>query len=166
MTNTELQRAILQLKCITLDVDGVLTDGRITYAEGLELKSFYVQDGYGIKAVQNAGIEVAIVTGRESVATARRAQELNIQLLYQGIEDKTTVFAEICEVVKCQPEQVAHVGDDVPDLALFDLVGIGVAPADAHSTVRAQADIVTAMPGGRGAVREFCDLVVAALDGQ
>lgn len=158
---SETRAAIRRLKCIILDADGVLTEGKISYIEPhVEVQSFDAHDGHGIKAVLELGVEIAIVSGRISKVVEVRARELNINRIYQGIEDKATVLNELCSSVQCEPHHLAHVGDDVPDLPLFDLVGLSVAPANAHESVRARADLVTEKSGGLGAVREFCDLVI------
>ena len=159
--SVELRSVIRRLKCISLDSDGVLTEGKISYVEPhLELQSFSAHDGHGIKSAQELGLEIAIVSGRVSPVVAVRAEELNIKTVFQGVEDKASVLDELCSSVGCEPSQIAHIGDDVPDMRLFDLVGVSVAPANAHASVLAHVDLVTEKNGGQGAVREFCDLVL------
>jgi len=149
------------IKLLLLDVDGVMTDGRITYDNnGGELKSFDVKDGHGLKLLQRAGIEVGIITGRQSAVVARRAAELGIELVYQGVKDKLVPFHEILEKLRIAPEEVAYVGDDVVDLPVMRRVGFAVTVADAVEDVKPFADLVTTRDGGRGAVREVCDFLL------
>ena len=168
---------------LILDVDGVMTDGRLYYADSIanapqampsaspleqplpgtfEIKAFYAQDGAAIKMLQAAGIPVAIISGRSSGATARRARELGIAYAYQGAEDKTAALRKLCEASGIAAERMAHAGDDIPDLPLFDRVGMRLSVADAHPEVAARADYVTAAAGGAGAVREICHLILIA----
>lgn len=150
-----------RIKLLLLDVDGVMTDGRIIYGnDGGEVKAFDVKDGHGIKLLQRAGIAVGIITGRQSKLVARRAEELGIELLYQGVKDKRVPFREILDKLALQPEQIAYVGDDVVDLPILRQVGFAVTVADAVEDVKAYVDMVTERPGGRGAVREVCDFLL------
>jgi 3-deoxy-D-manno-octulosonate 8-phosphate phosphatase (KDO 8-P phosphatase) len=149
------------IKLLLLDVDGVMTDGRITYDnDGGELKSFDVKDGHGLKLLQRAGFQVGIITGRQSEVVARRAAELGIELVYQGAKDKLVPFNDILEKLRLSPEEVAYVGDDVVDLPVMRRVGFAVTVADAVEDVKPYADLVTTHEGGRGAVREVCDLLL------
>ncbi len=149
------------IKLLLLDVDGVMTDGRITYDnDGGELKSFDVKDGHGLKLLQRAGIKIGIITGRQSAVVARRAAELGIELVYQGVKDKLVPFNEILEKLRISPEEVAYVGDDVVDLPVMRRVGFAVTVADAVEDVKPFADLVTTRDGGRGAVREVCDFLL------
>ena len=148
---------------LILDVDGVLTDGRLFYGSaGIEMKAFNVHDGYGIKKIQLEGISIAIVSGRTSDAVERRAKELNIRFLFQNVAQKDEVLDELCQESGVQPRHMAHVGDDLPDLALFQIVGLGIAVADARVEVQKSADFVTKAKGGEGAVREGCELLLAS----
>ena len=148
---------------LILDVDGVLTDGRLFYGSaGIELKAFNVHDGYGIKKIQLEGISIAIVSGRTSDIVERRAKELNIRFLFQNVAQKDEVLDELCQESGVQPRHMAHVGDDLPDLALFQIVGLGIAVADARVEVQKSADFVTKAKGGEGAVREVCELILAS----
>ncbi len=150
-----------KIKLLLLDVDGVLTDGRIIYdSEGGETKSFDVKDGHGLKLLQRAGIRVGIITGRQSVIVARRAEELGIELVYQGVKDKSLPFNEILQKLALVPEEIAYVGDDVVDLPIMRKVGFAATVADAVDDVKPFADMVTRLPGGRGAVREICDFIL------
>jgi 3-deoxy-D-manno-octulosonate 8-phosphate phosphatase (KDO 8-P phosphatase) len=148
---------------LILDVDGVLTDGRLFYGSaGIEMKAFNVHDGYGIKKIQLEGISIAIVSGRTSDIVERRAKELNIRFLFQNVAQKDEVLDELCQESGVQPRHMAHVGDDLPDLALFQNVGLGIAVADARVEVQKSADFVTKAKGGEGAVREVCELILAS----
>lgn len=149
------------IKLLLLDVDGVMTDGRIIYDNnGGEIKAFDVKDGHGLKLLQRAGIRVGIITGRQSAIVDRRAAELGIDLVYQGVKEKKIPFAEILEKLDLKPEQVAYVGDDVVDLPVMRQVGFSATVADAMDDVKACADMVTRRSGGRGAVREICDYLL------
>lgn len=147
-----------KIKLLLLDVDGVLTDGRIIYdSNGVEYKAFDVKDGHGIKLVQRAGIRVGIITGRDSQVVALRAAELGIDLVYQGAKDKRIPFQDILEKLELTPEEVAYVGDDVIDIPVMRAVGFAATVADAMDEVKPVAHMVTKRCGGRGAVREVCD---------
>ncbi|MCZ8132130.1 MAG: HAD hydrolase family protein [Steroidobacteraceae bacterium] len=151
------------LRLLVLDVDGVLTDGRLWFGpDGEELKVFHVRDGFGIKAVQRAGLEVGVISGRRSAAVERRCAELGVRHLRQGCEDKVAALRELLALTGIAPEHAVAIGDDSPDLPVLAIVGLPVAVADAHPDVRAAARYVTQLPGGHGAVREVCDLLVEA----
>ena len=152
-----------EVELLILDVDGVLTDGRLHYSDGgVETKSFHAQDGAAVKMLQGAGVPVAIVSGRDSAAVARRARELGIAHVHQGAEDKALALEALRRATGVAPERMAHVGDDIPDLALFDRVGFRVSVPGAHPAVAAEADYVTATAPGAGAVREVCHLILVA----
>ncbi|HUO95464.1 MAG TPA: HAD hydrolase family protein [Steroidobacteraceae bacterium] len=151
------------IRLLVLDVDGVLTDGRLWFgADGEQLKAFHVRDGVGIKDVQAAGIEVAILSGRTSPAVARRAAELGIRHVRQGCADKAEAFRRLAQELGIAPQATACIVDDTPDLPLMALVALPVAVADAHAAVIGAAQHVTRAAGGAGAVREVCDLLLAA----
>ena len=152
---------LAMIKLLLLDVDGVLTDGRIIYDnDGGETKAFDVKDGHGLKLVQRAGIQVGIITGRESAVVARRAAELGIELVYQGAKNKILPFNEILKKLALTPEEVAYVGDDIVDLPVMRQVGFAATVADAMDDVKPFADMITKRSGGRGAVREICDFLL------
>jgi len=158
-----LERA-KSIKLLLLDVDGVLTDGSIIYTpDGQEIKAFSTRDGLGLRLVQKAGLQVGLITARTSEVVKRRAENLGISLVYQGAGKKLAVFERILTEQGLQPGQVAYVGDDWLDLPLLTRVGLSVAVADGAAEVREIAHYVTELPGGRGAVREVCDLLVEAL---
>ena len=147
---------------LVMDVDGVMTDGKVTYtSDGQELKSFNIKDGVGIKRVQASGIETAIITGRTSPMVERRALELGITHLIQGREDKLTALSVLLSEVNLTPNQVAYIGDDLPDLAPIEAVKLGACPADAANEVQSKANWVSTRAGGDGCVRELCDLLVS-----
>lgn len=149
------------IKLLLLDVDGIMTDGRITYSsDGTETKSFDVKDGHGLKMLQRAGIEVGIITGRESVVVERRAKELGINILYQAAKDKLIPFREILETRSITEDEIAYVGDDIVDLPILLRVGFSATVSDALPEVLSRVDYVTERAGGRGAVREICDLLL------
>ena len=150
-----------QIKLIFLDVDGILTDGRITLNEkGEETKSFDVKDGLGLKLLMLDGIEIVIVTGRSSPVVAHRAGELGIHEVFQGISDKRSVCRGLIEKRGLSKSQVGAVGDDLPDLAMFGESGLCMTVADAAKEVQEQADYIATRSGGRGAVREISEWIL------
>ena len=156
-------KAAQKVKLLLLDVDGVLTDGRLYYGNaGEELKAFDIQDGLGIKLLQNAGIKVGIITGRSSVLVERRAKELGIDHLIQGREDKLTALNELLEKITFDLEEIAFVGDDLPDLAIIRRVGLGITPANGNHLIASQALWQTKKSGGNGAVRDVAELILSA----
>jgi 3-deoxy-D-manno-octulosonate 8-phosphate phosphatase (KDO 8-P phosphatase) len=157
-----LERA-RDIRLLVLDVDGVLTDGRLYFsARGEELKCFHVRDGAGIVQLIRAGLQVAVITGRDSKAVERRMAELNVAWVRQGVIDKRVALGELLDILGLGPQAVAVVGDDTPDLPMFDMARLAVAVADAHPSARAKAHHVTQASGGLGAVREVCDLILDA----
>jgi len=157
-----MQRA-KRIRLLVLDVDGVLTDGRLYIsAHGEEVKAFHVRDGAGIVAAQKAGIVVAIITGRHSEAVVRRAEELGIRHVEQGVADKAVALETLRRHVGVAAEEVACIGDDTPDVPMLRRAALAVAVADAHPAAKAAAHWVTTTGGGCGAVREACDLLLSA----
>ena len=149
------------IKWLILDVDGVMTDGRLYYsADGEALKVFHVRDGHGIKSLLAAGIGVAIISGRRSAALDRRARDLGIRHIQQGIEDKGAALQALISELGITPAECACLVDDTPDLPMMAIVGWPVAVADAHPQVLSAARHVTQLPGGAGAVRELADLIL------
>lgn len=160
---SELKQRIQKVRLAVFDVDGVLTDGRLYFlADGSEFKSFNTLDGQGIKMLQRSGVDTAIITGRSSPVVELRAKNLGISHLYQGREDKLTALDELLSTLKLSYENVAYLGDDLPDLAVIRRVAFGAAVANAESFIKTHADYVTLAKGGEGAVREFCQLIMAA----
>jgi 3-deoxy-D-manno-octulosonate 8-phosphate phosphatase (KDO 8-P phosphatase) len=155
--------ALARIRLLVLDVDGVLTDGRLHYGpEGEQHKVFHVRDGSGIKALQAAGVTVAVISGRNSQAVARRCADLGITEVAQGIDDKAAAFEALRARLGVAAADCACIGDDTPDVPLMNRVGLAIAVADAHADARAVADRRTRLPGGQGAVREACDWLLAA----
>ena len=158
-----IENMAIRIKLLILDVDGVMTDGRIIITDrGEEIKCFNVKDGQGLKLLMNAGIEVAIITGRRSNVVEFRAKELGIRELFQGVKDKGTICNELIQRKKLKREEVCCMGDDISDLPVFKQAGITVAVADAVAEVRYAANFVTRNRGGNGAVREVCELILKA----
>ncbi|MBT8440943.1 MAG: HAD hydrolase family protein [Gammaproteobacteria bacterium] len=154
--------AAAKVRLLILDVDGVMTDGRLHYGpDGAEFKSFNVRDGLGMKQAQRAGIEVAIISGRGGEAVERRLQELGIRHVLLRQKDKRAALDRLLDQLGVGLDEVACVGDDTPDLAIMQPCALGITVADAHPEVLAVADWTTSLGGGRGAVREVCDLLVS-----
>ncbi len=152
------------IKLLLLDVDGVLTDGNLIYShEGKESKSFNTQDGFGLRILQDSGVEVGIITARSSEALERRSQDLKISHLYQGASNKLDAYKEIVKTTGLKPFEIAYMGDDWLDLVLLKRVGLAVAPANAVPEVREMVHYTTEQSGGHGAVREICDLILEAM---
>ena len=150
------------IRLLVMDVDGVMTDGKITYTDdGQELKSFNIKDGLGIKRAQAMGIETAIITGRSSPMVERRALELGIAHLVQGREDKLAALSDLLDQINLSLDQVAYIGDDLPDLTAIESVKLGACPADAATEVKSKANWISTRSGGDGCVRELCDLLVS-----
>jgi 3-deoxy-D-manno-octulosonate 8-phosphate phosphatase (KDO 8-P phosphatase) len=159
----ELQRRAAAIRLLVLDVDGVLTDGRLHFsADGETLKIFHVRDGAGIAQLRQAGIAVAIISGRNSPAVSTRMQELGVAHVQQGIHDKQAALRSLLKALQLDAGCVACVGDDTPDIPMFDIAHLAIAVADAHPSARAAAHYVTQTNGGLGAVREVCDLILHA----
>ena len=157
------QEIASEVKLLLLDVDGVLTDGKLFFSNsGEEMKAFNSLDGHGIRMLMENGIQVGIITGRTSELLSKRAEELGIELLYQGQTVKVDALREVLEKTDCSPEEVAYMGDDFPDLPVMRIVGLGVAVASAHPDVAARADMITERGGGNGAVREVTDFILQA----
>ena len=151
------------IRLLILDVDGVLTDGRVYYgARGEQLQCFNIKDGHGLKSLAHAGIAVAIISGRRSAAVTRRCRELGIRHVVQGSPDKVRDFRTLAARLGVTPAQCAFIGDDAPDVPLLREVGLAFAVADAHPSARAAAHHTTRLAGGGGAVREVCDRLLAA----
>jgi 3-deoxy-D-manno-octulosonate 8-phosphate phosphatase (KDO 8-P phosphatase) len=151
------------IRLLVLDVDGVLTDGSLRYgADGEREKTFHVHDGHGIKALAAAGVTVAVISGRDCAAVARRCEELGIREGLQGVEDKLAAFHALAARLGVAPQACACIGDDTPDLPLMRCVGLAVAVANAHRDARRAAHRRTRLAGGSGAVREVCDWLLEA----
>ena len=153
--------AAKQIKLLLLDVDGILTDGRLYFSNsGEESKAFHSLDGHGIKMLASTGIAVGIITGRTSRLLEKRAADLGIELLYQGREDKLNALNEIIELTQLKASQICYAGDDLPDLPVLRAVGLSFSVAQAHADVRSEVHAVTESEGGLGAVREITDFLL------
>ncbi len=149
------------IKLLILDVDGVLTDGSIILDnEGNEFKVFNVRDGHGIKMLEKADIQVAIITGRYSKVIERRAKELGIKEVYQRCHIKSVAFDHLIEKLGLRPEEIAYAGDDIVDIPIFRRVGLSIAVSDATEETKKEAMIITKNRGGKGAVREICEFLI------
>ncbi len=151
------------IKLLICDVDGVLTDGTLYYGDnGVEIKGFHVQDGLGLKLLMNAGIEVAIITKRQSEAVSRRFDELGVKHLFQNCSNKLDAYQELKNRLQLEDNAIAYMGDDLPDLPVMEKVGLAIAVANATAPIRKMATYMTELSGGRGAVREVCDHILEA----
>ncbi|MDB4001001.1 HAD hydrolase family protein [bacterium] len=152
-----------KIKLLLLDVDGVLTDGRLYYGNsGEEMKAFNIQDGLGIKLLQQGNVQVGIITGRVSALLQRRADELGISPVVQGREDKLIALNELLQTMDISLDEIAFMGDDLPDLAVIRRVGLGITPANGSATLAQQAHWQTTRRGGDGAVREVAEMILGA----
>jgi 3-deoxy-D-manno-octulosonate 8-phosphate phosphatase (KDO 8-P phosphatase) len=150
------------IRLLVLDVDGVLTDGRLYFGvRGEALKAFHVRDGVGLKQLQRAGLIVAVISGRRSHMVVARCRELGVAHVLQGVADKLAALRRLCARLKLTPAACACVGDDLPDVPLMRAAALSFAVADAHHSARRAADVITRLPGGCGAVREVCDHLLA-----
>ena len=158
-----LQKKLKNIKLLILDVDGVLTDNGVYIdSDGDEFKKFNIQDGFGIYLVQKAGVQVALLSGRYSKSTEYRAQELKIQHVYNGYTDKLKAYEELKEKLSLKDEEIAFVGDDLPDLPVLNEAGIALTVSNAQSEVKKVAEYATKASGGNGAVREIINLILKA----
>ena len=155
--------ALASIRLLVLDVDGVLTDGRLRYGpDGEQEKVFHVRDGYGIRSLAASGVLIAVISGRNSAAVARRCADLGIREVQQGIADKAAAFAALIARLGLAARDCACIGDDTLDVAMMRQVGLAIAVADAHAEARRAAHRRTRLVGGAGAVREVCDWLLAA----
>ncbi len=152
-----------RIRLLILDVDGVLTDGSLYLGNGgEEFKAFNIKDGLGIKLLMQSGVDVGVITGRSSALVAQRMESLGVKHLYQGRHEKLPAYQELLTKLALEPVQVGYVGDDLIDLPLMRRTGFAVAVQDAHSLVKQHAHWQTTLAGGRGAVREVCELLMKA----
>lgn len=159
--NGGLEKKCAAVRLLVTDVDGVLTDGGIVYDEsGVESKRFNVKDGYVCKYLLQAGIKLAIITGRSSGIVQRRSSELNFTYLRQGVSDKLQTLKEIADLERLTPSQIAFIGDDLNDLELIRYAGLSAAPVDAFDYITNEVDYICSRKGGEGAFREFADLIL------
>jgi 3-deoxy-D-manno-octulosonate 8-phosphate phosphatase (KDO 8-P phosphatase) len=166
MSTAKYQAALklaADVKLLVLDVDGVLTNGELQFDYiGREMKTFHARDGFGIRQLIRAGIPVAVISGRSSIAVEARMQELGIQHVFLAEEKKLQRLIELTGTLKFNLNQVAYVGDDIPDMECMRSVGLAIGVADAHREIQEMAHWCTELGGGKGAVREACDLILAA----
>ncbi len=161
MVNESILIKAKKIRLLVCDVDGVFSDGRIYLGnDGEELKAFHTKDGFGIKALGSSGVAVAIITGRRSAIVAKRMTALNIEHIIQGQEDKLPALLSLAKELTINIDEIAYIGDDMPDMSCIIRVGLGIAVQDAHPMVIAKADYTTFTRGGFGAVREVCDLIM------
>ena len=162
-TTQDLTTRLQRVRLLLMDCDGVLTDGRLYFGpSGEELKVFHVRDGQGIVAWHAAGFRSGIISGRNSSIVEMRGSQLGVEFIRQGIDDKVAVLDEIAAAAGVGYDQIAFIGDDTPDIPVLELVGLGTAVADAVDEVKAAAHLITIKKGGRGAVRELIDLILAS----
>jgi 3-deoxy-D-manno-octulosonate 8-phosphate phosphatase (KDO 8-P phosphatase) len=160
-TNQKLVKKVRRIKMLLLDVDGVMTDGGIYYAaDGVELKRFNAQDGYGIVRAREHGLKIGIISGRSTPVVDARARVLQIEEVFQGVDDKVAVMNDIQKRHALRREELAFMGDDLFDLPLLRAVGFAAAPRNARPQVRRAVDFVTATDGGNGAVRDVIDFIL------
>ena len=163
LTTEDLQQRAAGIRLVCFDVDGTLTDGRLLFSDdGAEIKAFHVHDGQGLRLLEDAGITVALITARDSRIVRARGQDLGLKHVYTGISDKLTQLKQICAGEAIALSQVAYMGDDLPDLACLQSVGISACPSDAVPVIRDQVHWISAFIGGSGAARQFCDLLLAS----
>jgi 3-deoxy-D-manno-octulosonate 8-phosphate phosphatase (KDO 8-P phosphatase) len=159
----DIEAKAQEIKLVIFDVDGVLTDGSLYFGDdGQEYKSFNSRDGHGMKMLQFSGIEIGIITGRTSDVVRHRMQNLGVEHVYQGKQEKLPAFEELKAKLGLQENQIAYVGDDVVDLPIMRRVGLAIAVNDAHALVKQHAHWLTPSPGGRGAAREVCEMIMEA----
>ena len=152
-----------EIRLVAFDVDGVFTDGRFYLSdEGVETKAFHTQDGYGVRRLLESGVAVAVISGRKSGAVKERMAELDVPHVVLGCKNKVDALDELAASLEIAVSDCAYVGDDLPDLPLLEHVGFSVAVANAVAELQQRCDYVTTQPGGAGAVREVCDMIVAA----
>ena len=161
--NNSTRALMRNVQLFATDVDGILTDGSVTYSSaGEELKTFHIQDGLGFKLLQASGIKTALITGRNSAMVERRAKELGIDYLIQGRDDKAVALRELAQSLSIDLQNCAYAGDDLPDLGALLSAGMSFTAADAHPLVRKHSLMVCELPGGRGAFRQMCEALLEA----
>jgi len=150
-----------KIKLLILDVDGVMTNNQLHYSDdGYEMKSFYTRDGHGMVMVQQSNVEIAIITGRKSPLVTKRMTDLKIKHVHQGVPDKLPTFLKLVEDLNISLDEIAYIGDDILDLPILTRVGLAATPADGEMEVKSRVDYVSDFEGGRGCVREMCELIM------
>ncbi len=161
--NKNIIKKAEKISLLILDIDGVMTNGQLFLDDqAIQIKAFHVRDGFGIRQLIKEGIEIAVITGRESQLVSERIKELGINYLFQNSPNKLPVFKNLLKTLNLAPENTAYMGDDLIDLPIMTQVGLSACPLDAYSFVISHADFVSTYPGGSGAVRELCDLILQA----
>ncbi len=161
--NLELKAAAKKIKCVAFDIDGVMTDGSLTFLEdGREIKTFNAKDGLGVVLLNKAGIITSIITARVNGTVRERAKMLDIKELFEGQKNKLEAIAVLKEKYSLLDDEIAYMGDDLPDIPVIKQVGLGACPSDAVYEVQAVSKFVSSRSGGRGAVREFCNFILQA----
>jgi len=152
-----------KIKLLILDVDGVMTDNRLFYSDdGIETKTFYTRDGHGMVMLQKSDVEIGIITGRKSQLVTNRMRDLKVKHVYQGVPDKLPTFLKLVEDLGLDLEEIAYVGDDILDLPILMRVGFSITPADGDTEVKPRVDYISEFEGGRGCVREVCEIIMRA----
>lgn len=163
MSNNALISAARRLRLMAFDVDGIMTDGRLHYGpDGEQLKVFHVLDGHGLKMLAADGITLALITGRQSSMVLTRARELGIDHVIQGREDKGTALSQLADSLGIEQQACGYAGDDLPDVSALEWAALAFSVPNGHASAQAAADHITSLGGGQGAVREMCDLILAA----
>lgn len=161
--NLNLKAKAEKIKLVAFDVDGVMTDGSLTFAEnGMEIKTFNAKDGLGVNMLNKAGIITAIITARVNETVRIRAKILDIKELFEGQKNKVVALDELCKKYNLSKDEIAYMGDDLPDLCVLEQVGLSACPNDASYEVQDVCNFISSKAGGRGAVREFCDFILKA----
>lgn len=161
--DAELLTRLSNIKVLAFDIDGTVTDGGIYYDNNeIELKKFNVKDGFGIAALEKEGITCAVITGRNAPLTARRMKDLKVTHIMQGQANKAESLQALCQELSVSADEIVCIGDDLNDMPMFRLAAVTVCPNDAHPYIKKVADYVTTLDGGKGAVRELCDLILIA----
>jgi len=159
----DLKLKIKKIKLAAFDVDGVMTDGSLSYLEdGTQVKTFNAKDGLGLVMLNKAGIKTAIITAKNSLAVQKRATDLNITKLFMGQKNKLEALDELCKEFNINRDEILYMGDDLPDLEVLNSVGVSTCPYDAVGEVKSSCDYICDFSGGKGAVREVCDLLLKA----
>lgn len=162
-----IQEKARKIKLLICDIDGVFSDGSVILGNsGEEMKAFNTKDGFGIKALMASGVEVAVITGRKSTLLENRMKGLGLTHIYQGMENKVLGYRELLKILKLTHEEVAYIGDDMPDVPVMQLVSLAVSVNDGHPFVKSISDLVTTNNGGRGAVRELTDFIIMMQKGE
>ncbi|MDG6777420.1 HAD hydrolase family protein [Thiomicrorhabdus sp. zzn3] len=163
MFSEKLMAKAEKIKLLLLDVDGVLTNNFLYYSDdGQELKSFYTRDGHGMVMLQKSGVDIGIITGRKSQLVANRMRDLKVKHVYQGVPDKLPTFLQLMDSLQIGFDEVAYIGDDILDLPILTRVGLSATPADGDPEVKSRVDHISTFEGGRGCVREMCELLMKA----